>query len=805
MPRPSTIILCGVLLFAVIASWSDHSARADNLNRGEITPNPPVSMSLKVRELTDELVLFVAKVGAGTRAELSAGSDLLAEIAKRCGKVNATGAYLAAFAAANPGLAHAPSHPLRLQQKANIVFPECIFADEQVTNIPVTRKGPRWLDCGSSSIVAAGDAPEVCNRFEFRQPDLSQLEKGLLGDQYANAIRAGELAGAAALNVVTEQRLADPGVRKSVQQVIEVGRTHLADQIAPTGEVAPSPLDVPPTLARAVRELKAQILTQDIRLLNTGVQSFSTLPPTAMVTRPVEARNRTVGFTLGPTNPANMTDHVPGLGTNVDKDSVKTAQSEPVFSVASGDVDCDATVPAGMLESDWPIPLDQLVRVLQLNSAVARREDWPLSPAPILVVDTGFPSKQIDSPPLRANLFMENVRAKELKQRYGNMPFLDDFSHSIDFSTSSLTSASKAYHREGADAFHGMNVVSLALGGISVLNHEALKPIFRNKYVMPANAYVFRDGKLAAPLEVIERVVSGEGWMGLPFEVVNLSLKVVEISGQRIHDSINKKKSVLFVVAAGNSLPEGRNISLSRIMPAALGGPAVENVITVAAVDATGQLAKFSHYSEKYVDIAAPGCGVPVVTWDATREAVTTTRLSGTSMATPLVSFVAAQLKGQSQISDLARVKRRIVASADYEPKLEKKVLNAGSLNVAKALAFRFDVVETKDGALHIGWVDWPDRLVCNELIERDRLLKLTWKGPAADDVAMHLTSPHPWQTDFVPCQRRSSEVESVLLHPVKVDPGQAGLTWGDSYAIPFDTIRDITFSEQGHAEFPIQ
>ena len=88
---------------------------------------------------------------------------------------------------------------------------------------------------------------------------------------------------------------------------------------------------------------------------------------------------------------------------------------------------------------------------------------------------------------------------------------------------------------------------------------------------------------------------------------------------------------ILFVAAAGNS---GTNNDAVAQYPANYDSP---NVISVAATTQNGQLASFSCYGATTVDIAAPGVSILSTTPNNTYSTY-----SGTSMATPHVSAVAA-------------------------------------------------------------------------------------------------------------------------------------------------------------------
>ena len=108
---------------------------------------------------------------------------------------------------------------------------------------------------------------------------------------------------------------------------------------------------------------------------------------------------------------------------------------------------------------------------------------------------------------------------------------------------------------------------------------------------------------------------------------------------------------ILFVAAAGN---DGSDNDRRPHYPSNYDLP---NVISVAALDRTDHLASFSNFGVKTVHVAAPGKAI-VSTWLGSdyREA------SGTSMATPYVSGVAALI-----IANEPRISMKNLRERDYK------------------------------------------------------------------------------------------------------------------------------------------
>jgi thermitase len=135
------------------------------------------------------------------------------------------------------------------------------------------------------------------------------------------------------------------------------------------------------------------------------------------------------------------------------------------------------------------------------------------------------------------------------------------------------------------------------------------------------------------------------------------------------------ENDILFVAAAGNS---SVNNDRNPHFPSSYNVP---NVVSVAALDRNDQLAGFSNYGVKSVAVAAPGVDI-LSTWlgNAYEEK------SGTSMATPVVSGVAALILAEHPGMSVDDLRKRLLASTDPIVALKDKVTSGGRINAAKAL-----------------------------------------------------------------------------------------------------------------------
>ena len=144
-----------------------------------------------------------------------------------------------------------------------------------------------------------------------------------------------------------------------------------------------------------------------------------------------------------------------------------------------------------------------------------------------------------------------------------------------------------------------------------------------------------------------------------------------------LEDVIRKayESDILFVAAAGNS---SVNNDRTPHYPSSYNVP---NVVSVAALDRNDQLASFSNYGVKSVALGAPGVDI-LSTWlgNAYEEK------SGTSMATPVVSGVAALIVAQHPRMSVDDLRKKLLASTDPIVALKGKTVTGGRINAAKAL-----------------------------------------------------------------------------------------------------------------------
>lgn len=165
-----------------------------------------------------------------------------------------------------------------------------------------------------------------------------------------------------------------------------------------------------------------------------------------------------------------------------------------------------------------------------------------------------------------------------------------------------------------------------------------------------------------------------------------------------LEEAIRDSK-MLFVVAAGNGDTDtgvGYNIDSRPMYPASYG---YDNIISVANLQADGNLHLSSNYSFNSVDIAAPGSRILSTIDSETfnnsyilgRMSTPYAYMTGTSMAAPFVVGTAALIYSEFPGITLSQVRQSVLNGVKSLPLLTGKVSTGGMLSADRAYTYAYN------------------------------------------------------------------------------------------------------------------
>jgi len=181
------------------------------------------------------------------------------------------------------------------------------------------------------------------------------------------------------------------------------------------------------------------------------------------------------------------------------------------------------------------------------------------------------------------------------------------------------------------------------------------------------------SGSTKDAIEAINYVIERKK-AGVNVRIISASWGSTQKS-RALGDVIRKayENDILFVAAAGNA---STNNDRTPHFPSSY-----PDVVSVAALDRKDQLATFSNYGPKSVAIAAPGVEI-LSTWLGNQYE----EKSGTSMATPVVSGVAALILAEHPHMSVDNLRNKLLESTDPVAALKGKITTGGRINARKAL-----------------------------------------------------------------------------------------------------------------------
>jgi hypothetical protein len=146
---------------------------------------------------------------------------------------------------------------------------------------------------------------------------------------------------------------------------------------------------------------------------------------------------------------------------------------------------------------------------------------------------------------------------------------------------------------------------------------------------------------------------------------------------QSLYDAINAQRTqgILFIAAAGNN---GRDNDKTAFYPASYYLP---NLLSVAATDSSDNKASWSNYGRRSVDVGAPGVSIL-----STVPNNKYSYYSGTSMATPHVTGLAALIESYDASKDWKALKNLILSGGDNKPSMQGNTITGKRINAFGSL-----------------------------------------------------------------------------------------------------------------------
>jgi hypothetical protein len=348
-------------------------------------------------------------------------------------------------------------------------------------------------------------------------------------------------------------------------------------------------------------------------------------------------------------------------------------------------------------ESGWPFDAERIADALVANERLTTRRNRP--PAVVLIADTGLREADASNFPLWCNPDEMKRYARDGYDDDG-CQYLEDF-HGANMN-GDLGFPEALGMGEYIDADHGTQVASMLIG--PWVGERLLGLIRERLNIAIANIVDAQPGgkredgepiiNISVPTSGVEHALGYAECLSrkklAPLLILNISW--ASRSPYPMLAQYLNGAAFLTVIAAGND-QEQVDLEGKEQYPADYRRTSKDNILTVAAHDGDGNIAKFSNHGRKVIDMAAPGCTLKTLTFGG--KPITN---SGTSLAAPLVSLTAALLYAEG-VTDLKEIRNRILTTTDFRPSLKKYVDSSGCLNIEKAVRiFQDIVVPLKDG-----------------------------------------------------------------------------------------------------------
>lgn len=351
---------------------------------------------------------------------------------------------------------------------------------------------------------------------------------------------------------------------------------------------------------------------------------------------------------------------------------------------------CEHSSTATAASASWPFNAETMKERLATSTAIAAQRKFLGGPAVIRVADTGFRGI--------GTFFPLSVLEVNRFDKAGQPYDLDNNAYVADvYGFDAENRGNLEPYPDDRYSSHGTRVADMALGGQAMRDAVGFPSLIRLSF---SKIYWKRTGSISVKHDTIYQTMTHIENHG-DARVVNLSVGSGDRSSVPMFVSTLRaaaSQNLLVVIAAGN---DSNDISEVPTFPAAHGGQGsevAERIITVGALAPDGTLAPFSNHSQSRVDILAPGCRIPF-SFDGPLE-----MLHGTSIAAPIVSYIAATLHSLG-IREMTRVKQRILASADSDRSLQAYTRLGGlKINPVRAISIFDDSIRMQGETLDRYW-----------------------------------------------------------------------------------------------------
>lgn len=303
----------------------------------------------------------------------------------------------------------------------------------------------------------------------------------------------------------------------------------------------------------------------------------------------------------------------------------------------------------------------QLWGMDKINAPTAWNTTTGSAEVVVAVIDSGI---DVNHPDLKANLWVNTL---ELNGKPGvdddNNGVVDDIhGYNAITGSSDLTD----------DVGHGTHVAGTI--GATGNNGIGVAGVNWNVRIMSCKFLAAAGGGTAADAIACLHYVEQMKRRGVNIVATNNSWGGGGYS-RALHDAIAAQQDILFIVAGGN---DGTNSDVTPTYPACYDLP---NVIAVAATTSIDSMATFSQYGRHTVHVAAPGSNIY-----STSPGSSYATHSGTSMATPHVTGLAALIKAAKPTADWRGIKNLLLTGGNPLPALAGKTVTGRQIDAFGSL-----------------------------------------------------------------------------------------------------------------------